>query len=117
MQWEPTPSGGFSDGEPWLPLTDPAERNVAGQRDDPGSLLTLYRELIALRRRLGGGFELLPDASDGVLAYRRGEHLVAINLTGEERAIQAHGEVVIGTDGRTGGGALPPNAGIVALAD
>jgi glycosidase len=117
MQWDPTPTGGFSDGDPWLPLTDPAERNVADQRDDPDSLLTLYRDLIALRSRLGDGFELLPDAADGVLAYRRGDHLVAINLTGEERSGPAHGDVVIRTDGRTGGGALTPNAGIVALVD
>ena len=117
MQWDPTPAGGFTDGEPWLPLTDPADRNVADQRDDPGSVLTLYRELIALRRRLGDGFELLADAPDGVLAYRRGEHLVAINLTAEERAVPAHREVVLRTDGRTEGSALTPNAGIVALAD
>jgi glycosidase len=116
MQWDATPCGGFTDGEPWLPLTDPAARNVAGQGDDPGSLLTLYRELIALRRGLGGGFELL-DAPDGVLAYRRGEHLVAINLSGEERAVPEHGEVVLRTDGSTGTGALRPNAGFVALAD
>ena len=45
------------------------ERNVEDQRDDPGSMLSLVRELIALRRELGDGFELL-DAADGVLAYR-----------------------------------------------
>jgi hypothetical protein len=28
---------------------DPAERNVADQRDDPDSLLNLYRDLIASR--------------------------------------------------------------------
>ena len=48
MQWDATPSGGFTTGEPWLPLVDPGERNVADQRDDPGSLLALDRELIAL---------------------------------------------------------------------
>jgi alpha-glucosidase len=117
MQWDASPAGGFTDGDPWLPLTDPAERNVAAQRDDPGSVLTLYRDLIALRRRLGDGFELLPQTADGVLAYRRGRHLVAINLTGDERAIPAHREIVITTDGRTDGESLPPNAGIVALAD
>ena len=54
MQWDASPSGGFTTGEPWLPLVDPAQRNVADQRDDPGSMLSLVRELIALRRELGG---------------------------------------------------------------
>src|SRR4051812_45489738 len=81
MQWDASPNGGFTTGDPWLAAVDPEVRNVADQRDDPDSLLTLYRELIALRRRLGDGFELV-DSEPGVLAYRRGEHLVAINFTG-----------------------------------
>ena len=31
-------------------MVDPEERNVADQRDDPDSLLSLYRNLIARRR-------------------------------------------------------------------
>jgi alpha-glucosidase len=50
MQWDGSPSGGFSAGTPWLPMVDPAERNVAGQREDPDSPLSLYRRLIAARR-------------------------------------------------------------------
>ncbi len=50
MQW--TRDGGFTSGAPWLPMVDPARRNVADQREDPGSLLNHYRELIAKRRRL-----------------------------------------------------------------
>ena len=41
----PTPS------RPWLPLGDVAAANVAAQRDDPGSVLTLCRDIIAFRRR------------------------------------------------------------------
>jgi alpha-glucosidase len=52
MQWDGTPSGGFTTGRPWLPLVDPAERSVADQREDPGSLLALYRDLLAWRRGL-----------------------------------------------------------------
>jgi alpha-glucosidase len=48
MQWDA--SGGFTTGTPWLPMVDPGERNVADQRDDPGSLLNHYRDLIARRR-------------------------------------------------------------------
>jgi alpha-glucosidase len=85
MQW--SPDGGFSDGTPWLPLVDPETRNVADQREDPESLLSLYRELIALRPELGPGFELLPDRGDDVLAYRRGRHTVTIDLPAHTASI------------------------------
>ena len=50
MQWDASPTGGFTTGTPWLPLVDPATRNVADAAGDPGSLLSLYRRLIAARR-------------------------------------------------------------------
>jgi alpha-glucosidase len=50
MQWDR--SGGFTAGEPWLPMVDPERRNVAVQREDPGSLLHLYRDLIERRRAM-----------------------------------------------------------------
>jgi alpha-glucosidase len=85
MQWDSTPNGGFTDGEPWLPAVDPAQRSVAAQLDDPGSMLHHVRDLIALRRELAGApFELL-DAADGVVAYARGERTIEINTTAEER--------------------------------
>jgi len=49
MQWDGSASGGFTTGEPWLPLVDPAERNVEAQRADPDSLLNHYRRLIQER--------------------------------------------------------------------
>jgi alpha-glucosidase len=70
MQWDAGPSGGFSSGRPWLPPVDQAERNVADQRDDPSSMLSFVRRLIAERRELGPEFRLL-DAGEGVLAYER----------------------------------------------
>jgi alpha-glucosidase len=48
MQW--SRDGGFTTGEPWLPMVDPDRRNVEDQREDPGSLLNHYRDLIARRR-------------------------------------------------------------------
>jgi len=114
MQWDATPSGGFTDGDPWLTAVDPGVRNVASQHDDESSLLRLYRDLIGLRRTLGPGLELI-DSEGGVLAYRRGGHLVAINLTPEERPAPSHGEVVLATHEHVGG--LAPHAAIVAAAD
>src|SRR3984893_8653278 len=53
MQWDSSPNAGFcSPGvEPWLPLpADYRQINVAVERDDPHSLLTLTCRLIELRR-------------------------------------------------------------------
>jgi len=48
MQWGP--DGGFTTGEPWHPYyEDYQERHVAGQSNDPDSLLNHYRALIHLR--------------------------------------------------------------------
>lgn len=52
MPWTGEPGGGFTTGEPWLPFgSDLATRNVTAEERDPGSILQLYRHLIALRRR------------------------------------------------------------------
>ncbi len=115
MQWDPSPTGGFTPGEPWLPAVDPAERNVADQRDDPASTLSLVRELIGLRRELGEGFELL-DADEGVLAFRRGDHTVAINTTPEPRPAPLSGEPRLSTEpGALRDGSLRAHAGAIAL--
>src|SRR6185436_13040672 len=96
MQWDGSPTGGFTTGEPWLPVVDAAQRNVADQRDDPGSMLTLVRELIALRRDLPDEFELL-DAAEGVLAFRRGGYTIAVNTGAEERPAPGPGDARIQT--------------------
>jgi alpha-glucosidase len=116
MQWDATPAGGFTSGTPWLPLVDPATRNVADQSADPGSLLSLYRRLIAARRAspaLERGehrsiFGVAPD----VLAWLReadGERvLVLVNVGAETRACDlgrvdaTAGEVVAATSQRAG---------------
>ncbi|MCV7424518.1 alpha-amylase [Mycobacterium yunnanensis] len=50
MRWDASPSGGFSSGEPWLPVHPVVEQNVADQLADPTSMLALLRTLIAVRR-------------------------------------------------------------------
>ena len=113
MQWDPTGSGGFTTGEPWLPLVDPQRRSVKSQRSDAGSLLSLYRRLIALRPHLGSGFETL-DAEPGVMAYRRGSHLVALNPTPQERAVPVGGALVLATsDEVRRPDRLPPHSGSI----
>jgi alpha-glucosidase len=115
MQWDASPAGGFTTGEPWLPAVDAERTNVEAQREDPRSMLSLVRDLLTLRRLLGEGIELL-DAAPGVLAYRRGDHSIAINTTAEERPAPLDGELVLETEpGALRGRALAPHAGAVAM--
>jgi len=117
MQWTAEPRGaGFTTGAPWLSPVDPEDRNVEAQRDDPASLLSLYRALIALRRGLGPGIRLL-DAGEGVVAYERGtEYVVALNFSDEPRPAPPHGGVVLATSPGVDGqrGELLPHEGWVA---
>jgi alpha-glucosidase len=87
MQWHEGPGGGFTapGTRPWLPLGDLSSATVAAQRDQPGSLLTLARDLIAFRRAqpsfVLGGYTSL-EAPPGVWAWRRGpDHVVVLNLS------------------------------------
>jgi alpha-glucosidase len=84
MVWRDDDGAGFTEPgvEPWLPI-GPRDRNVADQRDDPDSILTLTRDLIALRkhRRLLRGAYVPVEAPPGVWAFRRdGGAYVALNL-------------------------------------
>jgi alpha-glucosidase len=97
MQWDGSPRAAFSSGEPWLPLLGPEHVNVEAQRDDPRSTLTLVRELIRLRRSLPRDFRLL-DAGSGMIAYARGEHVIAINTTPNAARVPRARELVIETE-------------------
>jgi alpha-glucosidase len=108
MRWSAEPYAGFSSAEPWLPVGDPAAANVSAQLDDPRSMLTLHRRLLALRRGelVAGAYRTL-HAADGVLAYRRGERTaVALNLTGEPRPLPVRGSVVLSTHLDEAGGSM-----------
>jgi alpha-glucosidase len=100
VQWDGSPGAGFSGGDPWLPVGPEAARvNVAAQRDDPASMLGLYRRLVWYRKGSpalhGGGYRSLPDAPGGCYAYLRsaGDErlLVALNFTGEELEYRVEG--------------------------
>jgi alpha-glucosidase len=112
MQWDGTPRGGFSAAEPWLPVVDAAQRSVAGQREDPASLLSLWRELIALRPRLGPGLRLL-EREPGAIAFERGDVVVTVNA-GHEPVAAPRGEVLLATaPGVRGARSLAPGEGAV----
>jgi alpha-glucosidase len=75
MQWNAGRNAGFTCGKPWLPIApDSRERNVEDERRDEGSILHLYRSLIALRRKSSaiafGGYKTLL-VTRNILAYER----------------------------------------------
>src|SRR5436190_6580553 len=85
MAWDDGEPGlGFTTGEPWLPVTGAPDGAAAIQREDTGSLLHLYRDLIEARRGLDGPVEPVASA-EGVVAHRRGAHLIALNVADAER--------------------------------
>jgi alpha-glucosidase len=91
MHWQPGAGAGFTT-EPaaaWLPLGDADACNVRDQRREPGSVLHLCHDLIALRRArddLRDGAYRLVRAEAGVWAWHRGTGIaVAVNLSDEPR--------------------------------
>lgn len=112
VPWSGPPDYGWSGETPWLPWPpDVDRRNAAGLRDDPRSILHLYRRLLAARRASAalrhGDQAMLPpvvgEDRDDVLAWERrmpdsnasgqGDtkprdvRLVAINFAGASRPL------------------------------
>jgi alpha-glucosidase len=88
MQWSAAKNAGFTEGEPWLPVSeDYTQVNVEAERDDPASMLTLYNHLIKVRRGESalevGQFETM-EAGGDLLTYvrrdRESAFLIALNL-------------------------------------
>ena len=90
MRWTDARGAGFCapDVEPWLPIGDVAPGGaVAGQAGDAGSMLSLHRDLLALRRRHNalsrGHYETVEARGDVLRIVRVAEGdrvLVAINF-------------------------------------
>jgi glycosidase len=96
MPWDKSENAGFTTAKPWLPLNaDWATRNVARMAEEPHSILTLYRRLLAARRaHLAlsiGNFALLGAEGD-MLAYERRHGterlIVALNLGGRPHRLE-----------------------------
>jgi len=92
IPWQPGPGAGFTTGEPWLPITDQAERlAVSVQAGDPSSTLELVRRILALRARepvLQGGDQRFHDAAGTVLCYSRDHLLIALNFSSERGPLE-----------------------------
>ena len=76
MQWDASPTAGFTEGVPWLDLhPDAASVNAAAQVDDPDSVFAHFRRLIALRHAepavAHGSFRMLLPDDKQVYAFVR----------------------------------------------
>jgi alpha-glucosidase len=97
--WDGSANAGFTIGEPWLPIgTSNAAAHVAAQTDDPTSMLSLYRRLLALRRSepaLSVGTYVPVAASNRILAYERRHAdrrlLIALNFGAEPQPFELGG--------------------------
>jgi alpha-glucosidase len=133
MAWDASDNGGFSKAKPWLPL-DPEckSRNVEALRNDESSILSFYRELLALRRKSSalhsGGFRLIGVEGEALVYERADEResiVVCLNFGAEPQPVSlpahlADAEVLISThrDRRDVHGELllRPDEGVVLLA-
>ncbi|MCK0167319.1 alpha-amylase family glycosyl hydrolase [Jannaschia sp. S6380] len=104
MRWSDRPNSGFcpQDVEPWLPMGDVAKGNtVDGQRGEDGSMLSLYRALLALRRSQAalhvGDYDTIAAQGDLLLIVR--------SAAGSRLAI------VLNPSDASGAVELPPGAG------
>lgn len=96
MQWTGEDRCGFSEVQPWLPISDNSRKiNVEAQQDDPDSILTFYKRLIAIRKEKQiiseGTIRFFAEDNEDVMAYVRNwdrqELIVCCNLKGKETRI------------------------------
>jgi alpha-glucosidase len=108
MQWNAAPNAGFSSTTPWLPLADDfVHENVVNHEADERSILSLYKALITLRKRLPALVtgDYVPMAAEGdLLLYHRqapqGSVLIALNLGAEPVELQSEalgGKILLST--------------------
>jgi alpha-glucosidase len=112
MQWSSERNAGFTapKARPWLPIqADFATRNVEVERDDPTSMLSLYRRLIDLRgaeSALSVGDYSRIDTNASTLAYVRHDagrrFAIALNFADESATVAlpmmgGHGRIALTT--------------------
>jgi alpha-glucosidase len=106
MRWDGSRTGGFTTGEPWLPMGGANHRNVCDMEKDRRSILHLYRQLIWLRKEMPalrtGEYAPLRSRND-ILAFERftgtDRYHIALNLTHEPRRLDhaVAGQLILST--------------------
>ena len=97
MQWNDGANAGFSKANPWLPVPPSAKtHNVATEQKDQNSVLSFYRQLLALRHKepalLDGDYLSLNQNDPNVLTYIRRYKdeaiLVALNMSALDQNVK-----------------------------
>lgn len=99
MQWTNQPNAGFTTGTPWLKVNpNYTTINAAAQQDDPDSVRSFYKQLIALRKNeeyketivYGILVPVWEDRHNLIAYYRKGEKniLVIGNFQKEEQTVE-----------------------------
>jgi alpha-glucosidase len=99
MQWDDSDYAGFSSTETWLPVADDfRSRNVKAMTPHARSILSLYRNLIALRRErkaLNIGSYSKVRCAGNLMVYERRDGadrlLIALNFGHSEEAVALDG--------------------------
>ncbi len=131
MPWKAGRYAGFSRHKPWQPLARNAESaNVETEQAHAGSLLNLYRRLIALRGQspalLDGVYASYPHTSESIFAYTRTsdqqQFLIVLNFSDHPARFKPSHELkrlIVGTHARSGAetlsGEYAPHEGRVYL--
>jgi alpha-glucosidase len=97
MQWDQSPSAGFTTATPWLPVPPSfTTRNVAAEMKDPFSILSVYRKLLTLRREnpalRDGEYISLNQSDPHVLSYLRRYKekavVVVLNMSSQRQQVK-----------------------------
>lgn len=121
MPWDASPLGGFTSGNPWLPLGDEhIEINAQSLKSDPRSIYALYRKLIQLRREypvLASGKLEAVEADGHLLRFVRTGNgtrlMIAINLGTDPAQTAVNNAVVLASTGMNRDG--EPANGLISL--
>lgn len=109
MQWSAQKHGGFTTGTPWLKVNDNHTTiNFDCEHDDPNSVWSFYKELIALRNStpaLQYGTFKVSFMTKNVFAYERafeGKKIgVIVNLSNKKQRVPCVGYTIMSNYGRT----------------
>jgi alpha-glucosidase len=97
MQWNDTANAGFSKAKPWLPVPPSYKtHNVDSEQKDSNSILSFYRQLLALRHTESalreGNYIPLNENDPNVLAYLRQYKneaiLVVLNMSATDQKVR-----------------------------
>lgn len=129
MQWTGEPNAGFTDSEPWLPVSpDFQDKNIQTMLDHEDSILNLYRGIIRIRKESSalrvGSFLSHPSSSEDVLVYRKeaddDTKTMVLNLSDAWQEVDVRsGSVILSTldstrsDNVNGGLSLAPREGVI----